>query len=208
MLPGILGTKVGMTHVFTEDGKMLPVTVIQAGPVYVTQVKTSEKDGYTAVQVGYGEASNKSLTYPKFGHLKRAGVGKNLRTLREFRVESVDSFELGQEIGVDIFNPGESISVTATSKGKGFAGGVKRYHFKGQHMTHGYMTHRRPLASGATGPQRVFKGTRRPGHMGSETVTQLGTEVVHVDAERNLLVVSGSVPGANGSLVVIKRSQR
>lgn len=118
MLPGILGTKVGMTHVFTEDGKMLPVTVIQAGPVYVTQVKTSEKDGYTAVQVGYGEASNKSLTYPKFGHLKRAGVGKNLRTLREFRVESVDSFELGQEIGVDIFNPGESISVTATSKGK------------------------------------------------------------------------------------------
>ncbi|BBO24008.1 MAG: 50S ribosomal protein L3 [Armatimonadetes bacterium] len=208
MLPGILGTKVGMTHVFTEDGKMLPVTVIQAGPVYVTQVKTSEKDGYTAVQVGYGEASNKSLTYPKFGHLKRAGVGKNLRTLREFRVESVDSFELGQEIGVDIFNPGESISVTATSKGKGFAGGVKRYHFKGQHMTHGYMTHRRPLASGATGPQRVFKGTRRPGHMGSETVTQLGTEVVQVDAERNLLVVSGSVPGANGSLVVIKRSQR
>lgn len=208
MLPGILGTKVGMTHVFTEDGKMLPVTVIQAGPVYVTQVKTSEKDGYTAVQVGYGEASNKSLTYPKFGHLKRAGVGKNLRTLREFRVESADSFELGQEIGVDIFNPGESISVTATSKGKGFAGGVKRYHFKGQHMTHGYMTHRRPLASGATGPQRVFKGTRRPGHMGSETVTQLGTEVVHVDAERNLLVVSGSVPGANGSLVVIKRSQR
>ncbi len=157
---------------------------------------------------GYGEASNKSLTYPKFGHLKRAGVGKNLRTLREFRVESVDSFELGQEIGVDIFNPGESISVTATSKGKGFAGGVKRYHFKGQHMTHGYMTHRRPLASGATGPQRVFKGTRRPGHMGSETVTQLGTEVVQVDAERNLLVVSGSVPGANGSLVVIKRSQR
>jgi len=208
MLPGILGTKVGMTHVFTEDGKMLPVTVIQAGPVYVTQVKTSEKDGYTAVQVGYGEASNKSLTYPKFGHLKRAGVGKNLRTLREFRVESADSFELGQEIGVDIFNPGESISVTATSKGKGFAGGVKRYHFKGQHMTHGYMTHRRPLASGATGPQRVFKGTRRPGHMGSETVTQLGTEVVQVDAERNLLVVSGSVPGANGSLVVIKRSQR
>lgn len=208
MLPGILGTKVGMTHVFTEDGKMLPVTVIQAGPVYVTQVKTSEKDGYTAVQVGYGEASNKSLTYPKFGHLKRAGVGKNLRTLREFRVESVDSFELGQEIGVDIFNPGESISVTATSKGKGFAGGVKRYHFKGQHMTHGYMTHRRPLASGATGPQRVFKGTRRPGHMGSETVTQLGTQVVQVDAERNLLVVSGSVPGANGSLVVIKRSQR
>ncbi|HQU18748.1 MAG TPA: 50S ribosomal protein L3 [Fimbriimonadaceae bacterium] len=208
MLPGILGTKVGMTHVFTEDGKMLPVTVIQAGPVYVTQVKTSEKDGYTAVQVGYGEASNKSLTYPKFGHLKRAGVGKNLRTLREFRVESVDSFELGQEIGVDIFNPGASISVTATSKGKGLAGGVKRYHFKGQHMTHGYMTHRRPLASGATGPQRVFKGTRRPGHMGSETVTQLGTEVVQVDAERNLLVVSGSVPGANGSLVVIKRSQR
>lgn len=209
MLPGILGTKIGMTHLFAEDGKMVPVTVVQAGPVYVTQIKTPEKDGYAAVQVGYGEASDKNLTYPKYGHLKKAGVGKNLKTLREFRVDSVDGLELGQEIGVAaVFQEGEQVAVTAQSKGRGFQGGVKRYHFAGQHMTHGYMTHRRPLSNGATGPQRVFKGSRRPGHMGAETVTQQGLKVVGVDVERNLLLIDGSVPGANGSLVVIKKVAR
>lgn len=208
MLPGILGTKIGMTHLFTEDGKMVPVTVIQAGPVYVTQVKTAEKDGYEAVQVGFGEKSDKSLTFPKYGHLKKAGVNKNLRTLREIRVESASEFELGQEIGADIFEAGERVTVTGTSKGRGFAGGVKRYHFKGQHMTHGFMTHRRPLSSGATGPQRVFKGTRKPGHMGNATVTQGGLKVFKVDAERNLIMVDGSVAGPNGGLVMIKRSTR
>jgi large subunit ribosomal protein L3 len=209
MLPGILGTKIGMTHLFAEDGKMVPVTVVQAGPVYVTQIKTPEKDGYAAVQVGYGEASDKNLTYPKYGHLKKAGVGKNLKTLREFRVDSVDGLELGQEIGVAaVFQEGEQVAVTGKSKGRGFQGGVKRYHFAGQHMTHGYMTHRRPLSNGATGPQRVFKGSRRPGHMGAETVTQKGLKVVGVDVERNLLLIDGSVPGANGSLVVIKKVAR
>lgn len=205
MLPGILGTKVGMTHIFRDDGKMVPVTVIQAGPVYVTQIKTAEADGYAAVQVGYGEATDKNLTWPKFGHLKKSGVGRNLKTLREFRVDNPGVFELGQEIKSDIFAAGEDIAVSATSKGKGFQGGVKRYHFKGQHMTHGYMTHRRPLSSGATGPQRVFKGTRKPGRMGGETVTQKGLKVVSVDVERNLILVDGSVPGANGSLVTIKK---
>ncbi len=208
MLPGILGTKVGMTHIFTEAGVMIPVTVISAGPVYVTQIKTNEKDGYQAVQVGFGPISDKSLTFPKFGHLKKAGVTQNLRTLREFRVDSVDGYELGQEISASIFNDGDKVTVTGVTKGRGFAGGVKRYGFKGQHMTHGYMTHRRPLSSGATGPQRVFKGTRKPGHMGADNVTQLGLKVVKVDSERNLILVSGSVPGANGSLVTIKRNDR
>jgi large subunit ribosomal protein L3 len=205
MLPGILGKKVGMTHIFNDEGKMVPVTVVEAGPVFVTQIKTADKDGYTAVQVGYEEISDKSLTFPKHGHLKKAGVGKNLRTLREFRVEKTDGFELGQAIDASIFADGEAVTVTGYSKGRGFAGGVKRYHFKGQHMTHGYMTHRRPLSNGATGPQRVFKGKRGPGHMGDAKVTQNGLKVVRVDAERNLLLIDGSVPGPNGANVVINK---
>lgn len=208
MLPGLLGKKVGMTHVFTDEGKMIPVTVVEAGPVFVTQIKSNDTDGYNAIQVGYEQVSDKNLTWPKYGHLKKAGVANNLRHLREFRVDSVDGYELGQEIASDIFSEGESVTVTGTSKGRGFAGGVKRYGFKGQHMTHGYMTHRRPLSNGATGPQRVFKGSRRPGRMGGDTVTQLGVKIVKVDAERNLLLISGSVPGANGTLVTIKRSDR
>jgi len=208
MLPGILGTKIGMTHLFTEEGKMVPVTVIQAGPVYVTQIKTEETDGYTAVQVGYGEAKESKLTYPKFGHLKKAGVSKHLRTLKEFRVDSTDGLTLGQEFDVSLFTEGEKIAVTGDSKGRGFAGGVKRYHFKGQHMTHGYMTHRRPLSSGATGPQRVFKGVKKPGHMGDAQITQRGLKVVKVDVERNLILVDGSVPGPNGASVVISKSTR
>lgn len=208
MLPGILGTKIGMTHVWNPDGRMIPVTVIQAGPVFVTQIRTQDKDGYMAVQVGYGEKSDKNLTWPKYGHLKKAGLTKNLRHLREFRVGDTEGFELGQQIDTGIFSEGESVEVTGVSKGRGFAGVVKRYHFKGQHMTHGFMTHRRPLSSGATGPQRVFKGTRKPGHMGDAQVTQTGLKVVKVDTERNLILVSGSVPGANGHLVVVRKGVR
>lgn len=208
MLPGILGTKIGMTHLFREDGKMVPVTVIQAGPVYVTQIKTEATDGYNAVQVGFGEAKEKHLTFPKYGHLKKAGLTHNVKTLREFRLAGSPGVELGQEIKADIFAEGEKVTVTGISKGKGFQGGVKRYHFKGQHMTHGYMTHRRPLSSGATGPQRVFKGIRKPGHMGDQTVTQKGLKVVGVDVERNLLMIDGSVPGANGCLVTINKVTR
>jgi large subunit ribosomal protein L3 len=208
MLDGILGTKVGMTHIFSEEGRMIPVTVIEAGPVYVTQIKSTDKEGYNAIQVGFGEQSEKHLTFPKHGHLKKAGLKQNLRHLREFRVDNPSAFTPGQEIKADVFSEGDKVTVTATSKGKGFQGGVKRYGFKGQHMTHGYMTHRRPLSNGATGPQRVFKGSRRPGHMGCDTVTQLGLKVVQVDAERNIILVSGSVPGPNGALVTIKRSTR
>lgn len=208
MLPGILGTKIGMTNVFDEGGRMMAVTVIEAGPVYVTQIKSDDKDGYSAVQVGFQEISDKSLTFPKFGHLKKSGVKTNLRHLREFRVDKTDGYELGQEIKTDIFSEGDDVDVTGTSKGRGFAGGVKRHHFKGQHMTHGYMTHRRPNSSGATGPQRVFKGTRKPGHMGDERVTQTGLKVVKVDPERNLILVSGSVPGANGGLVTVNKTRK
>jgi large subunit ribosomal protein L3 len=206
MLPGLVGTKIGMTHLFDDEGRMVPVTVIAAGPVYVTQLKTEESDGYNAVQVGYGDVSEKHLTYPKYGHLKKAGLTKNLRHLKEFRVEKHDDLSLGQEIGVEgVFADGEVITVTGTSKGRGFAGGVKRYHFKGQHMTHGYMTHRRPLSNGATGPQRVFKGSRRPGRMGTDTVTQKGLKIFKVDLERNLIMVDGSVPGPNGGLVFVNK---
>ena len=208
MLNGILGRKIGMTHIFNENGKMVPVTVVEAGPVFVTQIKTQDNDGYTALQVGYGDAKEKHLTFPKFGHLKKAGLTKNLRTLREFRVEQTEGVELGQEFTVEIFTEGESVAVTGTSKGRGFAGGVKRYHFKGQHMTHGFMTHRRPLSNGATGPQRVFKGKRGPGHMGDATITQKGLKIVKIDVERNLLLIDGSVPGGNGTLVTVNRSAR
>lgn len=208
MLPGILGTKIGMTHLFNEEGKMIPVTVIQAGPVYVTQIKTLDVDGYSAVQVGFGEAKESKLTFPKYGHLKKAGLSKNLRTLREFRTKSNDGIALGQEIKADIFAEGEEVTVTGTSKGKGFQGGVKRYHFKGQHMTHGYMTHRRPLSSGATGPQRVFKGVRKPGRMGTDTVKQKGLKVVKIDVERNLILIDGSVAGPSGALVIINKVVR
>jgi large subunit ribosomal protein L3 len=208
MLPGILGTKIGMTHLFNEEGKMIPVTVIQAGPVFVTQLKTAESDGYTAVQVGFGEAKDKHLTFPKYGHLKKAGLTHNVRTIREFRLDSTDGLELGQEFGADVFAEGDKVTATSTSKGRGFAGGVKRYHFAGQQMTHGYMTHRRPLSNGATGPQRVFKGKRGPGHMGDATVTQKGLKIVKVDAERNLILVDGSVAGPNGGLVTLRKAVR
>ncbi|MBL8066789.1 MAG: 50S ribosomal protein L3, partial [Chthonomonadaceae bacterium] len=184
------------------------VTVIQAGPVYVTQIKTVETDGYNAIQVGYGEMSDKNLSFPKHGHLKKAGLTTNLRHLAEFRVDNPGGFELGQAITADIFAAGDKVDLTATSKGRGFAGGVKRHHFKGQHMTHGYMTHRRPLSSGATGPQRVFKGTKKPGHMGDAQVTQKGSRIVGVDAERNLVWVSGSVPGAPDGLVRVTKAKR
>jgi len=208
MLPGIIGSKIGMTHLFNEEGRMIPVTVIQAGPVFVTQIKTKELDGYSAVQVGYGLAKEKHLTFPKFGHLKKAGLTFNLKTLREFRIDSIEGLELGQEFKADIFAAGDKVALTGTSKGRGFAGGVKRYHFKGQQMSHGYMTHRRPLSSGATGPQRVFKGVRKPGHMGDAQITQKGLRVVKVDAERNLILLSGSVPGPNGALVIVNKVSR
>ncbi|MBN8689634.1 MAG: 50S ribosomal protein L3 [Armatimonadetes bacterium] len=206
MLPGILGTKVGMTHIYDADGRMIPVTVVEAGPVWVTQIKTQETDGYSAVQIGFGVAREKDLTFPKFGHLKKAGLTHNVKRMKEFRMDDVSAFATGQEIASgEVFAEGDEVVVTGTSKGRGFQGGVKRYGFAGQHMTHGYMTHRRPLSSGATGPQRVFKGTRKPGQMGNVTVSQKGLKIVGVDAERNLILIDGSIPGPNGGEVLVTK---
>ena len=204
MVSSIVGKKVGMTQVFSEDGSVVPVTVIEASPAVVTQIRTEQTDGYTAVQVGFGDIAEKRLTKPAAGHLKKAGVAPK-RYLREFRVEDAGDMALGQEYKVDIFGAGDKVSVTGVSKGKGFAGAVKRWHFHGADMTHGSMIHRKPQSGGATDAARTFKGVKRPGRMGGETVTTRGLTVVRADAEKNLLLIKGAVPGANGGLVIVAK---
>jgi large subunit ribosomal protein L3 len=192
-----------MTQVFTETGEVLPVTVIQAGPCTVTQIRTTEKDGYQAVQLGFGE--DKRLNKPERGHLK--GLTP-LRHLREVRVEDTAEYQVGQQVDVSIFEEGEKIDAIGVSKGKGFAGVVKRHHFKGGPKTHGQSDrHRAPGSSGAgTTPGRVLKGTRRAGHMGDVRVTVQNLEVVRTDPERNLLLVKGSVPGPVSGLLFIRKA--
>ena len=206
MKKAILATKVGMTQIFNDDGVLTPVTVLQAGPCVVTQVKTVENDGYAAVQVGFGEKREKLVNKPLQGHFKKAGVG-NKRYLKEFKFENAEEYSLAQEIKADIFAAGDKIDATAISKGKGFQGAVKRY---GQHrgpMKHGSKFHRHQGSNGsATTPGRVFKGKGMPGHMGSVQRTVQNLEVVKVDAENNLLLVKGSVPGPKKSLVTIKET--
>lgn len=206
MISGLIGKKVGMTHLFDGEGRMVPVTVLQVGPCYVTQIRSPEPDCYRAAQIGFGEIAKRKAGKPRLGHLAKAGVVNHaLRHLKEFSITS-EGIREGQTITVDqVFQAGETVKVTGTSKGKGFAGVVKRYHFAGGPMTHGSMTHRRPLSSGATGPQRVFKNTRKPGRMGGAQVTQRSVQVVQVDAKRNLLLVKGAVPGANGEMVYVRK---
>lgn len=207
MPAAILGTKLGMTQIFEADGRVTPVTVIQAGPCVVTQVKTVENDGYAGIQIGFGVAKDSRLTQPERGHFRKGGV-EPLRHLTEIKPSDGESLSPGDQFKADIFNVGEKVSVTGVSKGKGFAGVVKRYHFHGADMTHGSMIHRKPQTSGATDPAHTFKGTKKPGHMGAEKVTQLGLKVVRVDPEKNLLLIKGAVPGANGGLVLVKRFVR
>lgn len=204
MINCILGRKVGMTQVFKDDGTVVPVTVVEAGPVVITQLRSPEKEGYAAVQVGFGDVNPKRVTKPVSGHFAKANVSPK-RYLREFRVDDLSGLEVGQEIKADIFRPGDKVSVTGISKGKGFAGAVKRWHFHGGPKTHGSMIHRKPQSGGATDAARTFKGVRRPGRMGGQTVTTPGLEVVRVDAAKNLLLIKGAVPGANGGLVVVKK---
>ena len=204
---GIIGKKVGMTQVYGEDGTAYPVTVIEAGPCVVVQRKAKDKDGYSAVQLGLVEAGKaKKVTKPMKGHFDKAGLPP-CRVLREFRVDDAAELKVGDKVSVQLFAPGDSVSVTGTSKGKGFQGVVKRHHFRGGDATHGSMFHRAPGSIGASAfPSRTLKGMRAAGHMGAEQVTVRNLEVVRVDAEKNLLVVRGSVPGAaSGYLVIRKR---
>ena len=202
---GIIGKKIGTTQMFREDGRSDAVTVVQAGPCTVTQVKTEETDGYVGVQLGY-DAAAKALNRPRAGHLKN--VGKNFRVLREFGVDDVTGIELGQEIDVSLFNAGDLIDATADSRGRGFQGGVKRYNFRGGPKTHGQSDrHRAPGSIGAgSTPGKVIKGLRMAGHMGSQRVTVRKLEVVEADTDRNLLFIKGAVPGSRNSLVLLKRS--
>lgn len=202
---GILGRKVGMTQLFAQDGTVVPVTVIEAGPCYVTQIKTVANDGYNAVQIGFGHAGR--LNKPEKGHL---GNLPPLRHLREIRTDDVDQYSVGQAIDVSQFAEGELVDVVGTSKGKGFAGGMKRHNFRGGPMTHGQSDRQRaPGASGSgTTPGRVYKGVRRPGHMGDQRVTTLNLEVVKVDSEKNLLAVRGSVPGADEGIIFVRKSTK
>lgn len=204
-MKGIIGKKVGMTQVFDEKGNAIPVTVIQAGPCYVTQVRTAERDGYTAVQLGFGETKVLRLTKGQLGHLRRNSLPA-LRYLREFRIQGDVDVAEGSEVKVDVFARGERVDVIGKSKGRGFAGTIKRHNFNRQPKTHGQSDRERAPGSvgGTTNPGRTFKGQRMAGRMGNDRVTAQNLEVVVVDAERNLLAVKGSVPGANGGIVVVK----
>jgi len=204
-MKGILGRKIGMTQIFTEAGEVVPVTVVEAGPVVVTQVKTIENDGYNAVQVGFVDAKEKSLNKPQKGHLAAANVLK--KHLKEFRVEAVDAYTVGQEIKADVFAAGEMIDVTGISKGKGFQGPIKRHGQSRGPETHGSRYHRRPGSMGACSyPGRVFKNKKLAGHMGSVKVTVQNLEVVRVDADKNFILVKGAIPGAKGSVVTLKEA--
>lgn len=242
----IMGRKVGMTQLFTEDGRAVPVTVLEVGPCYVVQQRTEEKDGYQAIQLGYLPYNEKDvrrakelhslherrrtnkddsgnmkdrgkvekeprgphrLTMAVYGHFLKHNVPP-LRYLKEFRVAQLDEYSEGTEIRADVFAPGEKVDVSGTSKGRGFAGVVKRYGFKGGRASHGSMFHRKPASGGATDAARVFRGSRRPGHMGAEQVTVKNIEVVRADAERNVLVLKGALPGPVGGLLVVTIPER
>jgi len=204
-MKGILGKKLGMTQIFTAEGIVVPVTVVEATPNVVTQIKTVEKDGYSAIQVGFEDAKEKSLNKPQKGHLAAANVLK--KHLKEFRVDAVEEFTVGQEIKADLFAAGEKIDVTGTSKGKGFQGPIKRHGQSRGPESHGSRYHRRPGSMGACSfPGRVFKNKKLAGHMGSVKVTVQNLEVVKVDADKNLILVKGAIPGPKGSMVTIKEA--
>lgn len=200
---GILGTKLGMTQIFDSTGVAIPVTVVQAGPCTVTQIKTAQTDGYAAVQVGFGEVASKALTKPELGHLTKVGA-QPLRHLHEYRLDNTSEFELGQQIKADTFEAGQIVDVIGTSIGRGFAGYQKRHNFKRGPMAHGSKNHRLPGSTGAgTTPGRVYPGKRMAGQLGGTRVTVRKLTIVRVDTERNLLLIKGAVPGKPGALLNI-----
>ncbi|MDO4721166.1 MAG: 50S ribosomal protein L3 [Peptostreptococcaceae bacterium] len=203
-MKAVLGKKIGMTQVFSEDGRLIPVTVVEAGPMVVTQLKTKESDGYEAVQVAYGEVKEKKVNKPRRGHFAKAGVGFK-KFVREFRAADPSAYALAQEIKVDVFEAGEKVDAIGTSKGKGFQGTIKRHNQSRGPMSHGSRYHRGPGSMGAASdPSRVFKGKKLPGHMGAKRVTIQNLEIVRVDAEKNLLLIKGAIPGPKKGLVVIR----
>lgn len=204
-MKGILGKKLGMTQVFREDGTVVPVTVIQAGPCVVMQKKTLENDGYEAIQLGFDDKKERRANRPEIGHAKKANTTPK-RYIREIRGVDLDQYEVGQEIKVDIFQSGEFVDVTGTTKGKGFQGAIKRHGFARGPMSHGSKYHRGPGSLGAIDPMRVFKGRPLPGRMGNERRTIQRLEVIKVDPEQNLILIKGSVPGAKNSYVTIRSS--
>ncbi len=209
MEKAIIGKKLGMTQVFTDDGRVQPVTVIEAGPCYVTQIKTVETDGYNSVQVAYGEIKAKNVNKCQTGAFKKAGVEPK-RVMKEFKYNDITKFALGQEIKADMFAEGDVVDVTGTSKGHGFTGVIKRWNQRRLKMTHGVgPVHREVGSMGANStPSRVFKGKKMPGHYGHETITVQNLKVVRVDADRNIILVKGSIPGPNESIVTIKSAAK
>ncbi|MCP3775451.1 large subunit ribosomal protein L3 [Paenibacillus tianmuensis] len=205
MTKGILGKKLGMTQVFTPEGLVVPVTVIQAGPCAVLQKKDSENDGYEAIQIGFADKKEKNANKPELGHAKKAGATPK-RYVKELRGVQISEYEVGQEIKADVFSEGEFVDVTGTSKGKGFQGVIKRHNQSTGPMSHGSRYHRGPGSMGSIQANRVPKGKKLPGHMGTETVTIQKLEVVKVDVERNVLLIKGSIPGPKNSFVTIKSS--
>jgi large subunit ribosomal protein L3 len=206
-MKGILGKKLGMTQIFDEKGVAIPVTIIEAGPCYITQKKTKENDGYDAIQLGFGDAGDKSLKKPIAGHLKKVDV-RPIKYMREFRVTNPDDYQEGQKIDVSIFNVGDKVDVIGTSKGKGFAGSVKRHGFRGGPKTHGQSDRWRAPGSVGAGstPGRVLKGTRMAGRMGNQQVTVQNLRVALVDAEKNLLAIKGAIPGGKNGLIIIREA--
>ena len=204
MVKGILGKKIGMTRVFRDSGESVPVTALEVGPCYIIQIKREEKEGYNAVQLGYQPKREKKLNKPLLGHYRAAGKG-GFRHLREIRMDDVDSFELGQEISLEMFNVGDSVSVRGLSKGRGFAGVVKRWGFSGGNTTHGCRSHRVPGSVGASAtPSRVMRGKKLPGRMGNQRFSIKNLEVVDVVKDKGLLLVKGSVPGSKGGLLEVR----
>lgn len=207
MLGGIIGRKIGMTRIFEADGQSVPVTVIEAGPCFVVQKKITAKDGYEAVQLGFARRSLSTVNKPERGHLEKHGSKSAFEVLREVRVADAGAFEEGQEVTVEQFAIGERVTVTGTSKGKGFQGTVKRHGFHRGPMSHGSMNHRAPGSIGASAfPSRVIKGKKLPGHMGNERVTVKNLEVIDVRPEDNLLVVKGAIPGPRQGIVLIRKA--
>ena len=206
MKKALIGKKVGMTQIFDEEGKVIPVTAIEVGPCTVTQIKTVEQDGYSAVQLGFGEIKEKKLTRPAKGHFTKSNITPK-KYLREFKLDQASELKVGDELKADVFEIGDKVDIQGTSKGKGFQGVIKRHGQSRGPMGHGSMYHRRPGSMGPTStPGRVFKGKKLPGHMGVETVTIQNLEVVKVDLDKNVILVKGSVPGAKGAILKLKTS--